>query len=126
MNSAADDREMRNLARQIFSQALTASSVEKAFDHYVECDHGVLRIGHDLYHLNSYSRVFVTAIGKRPTAWRKPCSGERATVWKGSWPVPSSQHLNCAASAILAEGYPMPNAESVRGAEAMLKLEWFG
>ncbi len=121
MNSAADDREMRNLARRIFSQALTASSVEKAFDHYLECDHGVLRVGHDLYHLNSYSRVFVSAIGKAANSLAEALqrrTGDRLEGIVASSVEPASQLRGFR---YFRGGHPMPNAESVRGAEAMLK-----
>jgi glycerate 2-kinase len=121
MNSPADEREMRNLARQIFAQALIASSVEKAFDHQVECDHGVLRIGHDLYHLNSYSRVFVTAIGKVAHSLVEALlqrAGDRlegivASSVEPAFQLPGFRYFR--------GGHPMPNAESVRAAEAILK-----
>ena len=58
------EAEMRAIARQIFDLALAESSIEKAFQRHMECDRSVLRIGKDLYDLNSYSRVFVTSIGK--------------------------------------------------------------
>src|SRR4051794_3920561 len=55
---------MRLLVRQWFHHALEQASVEKAFARRVECERGVLRVGDDLYHLNSYSRIFVVSIGK--------------------------------------------------------------
>jgi glycerate 2-kinase len=121
MHSPADDREMRNLACQIFAQALAASSVERAFDHQVECDHGVLRIGPDLYHLNSYSRVFVAAIGKAAHSLVEALqqrTGDRLEGIVASSVEPSSQLRGFR---YFRGGHPMPNAESVRSAEAMLK-----
>ena len=121
MHSPEYDCEMRNFARQIFAQALTASSVEKAFDHQVECDHGVLRIGHDLYHLNSYGRVFVTAIGKAAHSLVEALqqrTGDRLEGIVASSVEPASQLRGFR---YFRGGHPMPNAESVRGAEAMLK-----
>jgi glycerate 2-kinase len=121
MHSPADEREMRNLACQIFAQALAASSVEKAFDHQVECDHGVLRIGPDLYHLNSYSRVFVAAIGKAAHSLVEALqqrTGGRLEGIVASSVEPSSQLRGFR---YFRGGHPMPNAESVRSAEAMVK-----
>ena len=54
--TSAQAASMRLLVRQWFQHALEQASVEKAFARHVECERGVLRVGEDLYHLNSYSR----------------------------------------------------------------------
>jgi len=57
-------RQMRNIAREIFTSALKNASIESAFARQVSCERGVLRICEDLHDLDSYSRVFVVSIGK--------------------------------------------------------------
>ena len=57
-------RQMRETARGIFFHALAEASIGKAFARHVHCERGVLRVCDDLYHLESYSRVFVVSIGK--------------------------------------------------------------
>src|ERR1700704_303663 len=57
-------RQMRDVAREIFSAALKNASIESAFSRHVSCERGVLRICEDLYDLDSCSRVFVVSIGK--------------------------------------------------------------
>ena len=56
--------DMRALARQIFLSALAETSVEKSFEKHVEVSRRLLRVGEDLHDLNSFSRVFVVAMGK--------------------------------------------------------------
>src|SRR6202790_5344484 len=57
-------RLMRDTAREIFTEALKNASIENAFARNVHCERRVLRIGDDLYDLDSYNRVFVVSIGK--------------------------------------------------------------
>src|ERR1700730_15566243 len=55
---------MRDVARDIFKSALSNASIESAFANNVHCQRRVLRIGEDLYDLDSYQRVFIISIGK--------------------------------------------------------------
>src|SRR5258706_13370753 len=57
-------RQMRDIARDVFTSALKNASIEGAFARHVSCERGVLRICEDLYDLDSYSRVLVVSIGK--------------------------------------------------------------
>src|ERR1700680_3432814 len=57
-------RRMRDTAREIFTEALKNASIENAFARNVHCERRVLRIGDDLYDLDTYNRVFVVSIGK--------------------------------------------------------------
>src|ERR1700736_6546879 len=57
-------RLMRDTAREIFTEALKNASIENAFARNVHYERRVLRIGDDLYDLDSYNRVFVVSIGK--------------------------------------------------------------
>ena len=55
---------MRDVAREIFTSALTNASIASGFARNVHCERRVLRIGHDLYDLDAYQRIFVISIGK--------------------------------------------------------------
>src|SRR5258708_19627447 len=57
-------RRMHEVAREIFTSALKNASIENAFARNVHCERRVLRIGDDLYDLDSYNRFFVVSIGK--------------------------------------------------------------
>src|SRR6202142_3030394 len=57
-------RRMREVAREIFTAALSNASIESAFARNVHCERRVLRIGDDLHDLDSYDRVFIVSIGK--------------------------------------------------------------
>jgi glycerate-2-kinase len=63
-DSAPPVASLRSLVRQWFRHVLEQASVEKAFTRHIECERGVMRVGDDLYDLNSYGRVFVVSIGK--------------------------------------------------------------
>jgi hydroxypyruvate reductase len=113
---------MRALAREIFLHALAESSIEKAFERHVEYGRGVLRVGPDLYDLGNHNRVRVVALGKaaHPMAEAlaaKVGSGlEGIVAWVADPPVqvPGFRYFR--------GGHPMPNAESVRAGEAILKM----
>lgn len=115
-------KEMRTLARSIFQHALAEASVEHAFSRHVECNRGgVLRLGDDLYHLDSYSRVFVVGIGKAAHTLVEALESRAGSRFEGiiaSSTVPASQLRGFR---YFQSGHPTPNAESVRAAEAILK-----
>src|SRR3981081_1717328 len=55
---------MRDTAREMFAAALKNASIENAFARNVHCERRVLRVGDDLYELDTYHRVFVVSMGK--------------------------------------------------------------
>ncbi len=112
---------MRGLVRQWFHHALEVAGVEKAFARHVECERGVLRIGEDLYHLNSYGRIFVVSIGKAAHSLVQALEQRAGSRFEGiiaSSTEPSSQLRGFR---YFHSGHPTPNAESVRAGDAMLK-----
>jgi glycerate 2-kinase len=125
---AADDsepmfRQMREIARMIFSRGLAESSIAKAFAKQVHCERGVLRVCEDLYDLYSYSRVQVVSIGK----------AGHTMVEAFTQQVGNSSLEGIVATSVdpIAQvhgfryfrgGHPTPNAESIRGAGAILKM----
>jgi glycerate 2-kinase len=126
MSSSAADREklaieMRVTARHLFGHALAESGIERAFERQVVCERGVLRVCEDLYHFNSYDRVFVVSIGKAAHTLVNALemqAGDRFEGIVASSVEPGSQVRGFR---YFQGGHPTPNAESIRAAEAMLK-----
>jgi hydroxypyruvate reductase len=112
---------MRELARRCFDGALEAVRVEKAFPRHVECERGVLRIHQDLYDLGSYSRVVVVSIGKAGHHLAVALEQAAGARFEGivSDPVPPASQVR--GFRYFQGGHPVPNSESVRAAEAILK-----
>src|SRR5215813_12196752 len=112
---------MRSILRRWFQHVLEQSSVEKAFARHIECERGVLRVGEDLYDLNSYGRVFVVSIGKAAHTLVEALEHRAGSRFEGiiaSSTLPASQIRGFR---YFQSGHPTPNADSVRAAEAMLK-----
>ncbi|HEX6804187.1 MAG TPA: DUF4147 domain-containing protein [Terriglobales bacterium] len=112
---------MKEIARQIFEQALRESSVQQAFSRHVQCDRGVLRICEDLYDLNSYSRVFVIALGKAAHSMLAALHQQAGERFEGIVASPVAADGQAGGFRYFEGGHPLPNAESIRAAEAMLK-----
>jgi glycerate 2-kinase len=126
MSSAAGHREriaieMRVMARHLFERALGESSIDRAFERHVSCEHGVLRVCEDLYDLHSYHRVLVVSIGKAAHTMVRAWESQAGDNFEGiiaSSVQPSSQTRGFR---YFQGGHPVPNDESIRAAEAMLK-----
>jgi glycerate 2-kinase len=124
MSSANRERlaiEMRVTTRHLFEHALGESSIDRAFERHVSCERGVLRVGEDLYDLHSYSRVLVISIGKAAHTMVNALEIQAGDKFEGivaSSVQPSSQDRGFR---YFHGGHPMPNEESIRAAEAMLK-----
>jgi len=124
--SFASEREtlalaMRTLARQIFLHALREASIEKAFDRHVHCERGVLRVCEDLYDLSSYGRVFVVSIGKAAHTMVEALRGRVGESLEGIVATSVAPSSQVRAFRYFQGGHPVPNQESIRGAEAILK-----
>ena len=114
-------QSMRNAARDIFTFALKAASIESAFARHVQCDRSVLRICEDLYDLDSYQRVFVVAIGKAAHPMAEALVARVSSRLEGivaSSVEPASQVHGFR---YFRGGHPTPTAESIHAAEAILK-----
>jgi len=123
--SAADRNklalEMRVTARHLFEHALAEASIDRAFQRHVDCDRGVLRIGEDLHDLDSYNRVLVISMGKAAHTMVNSLEMQAGNRFEGivaSGVDPVSQVRGFR---YFRGGHPMPNQESIRAAEAMLK-----
>src|ERR1700736_5432736 len=126
MPSSATDRQklaldMRVTARQLLEHALAEASIDRAFQRHLDCDRSVLRICEDLYDLDSYNRVLVISLGKAAHAMVNSLdmqAGSRFTGIVASSVDPAAQVHGLR---YFRGGHPMPNQESIRAAEAMLK-----
>ena len=115
--------EMRTVARQIFQHSLDESDIERGFARNLQYERGVLKAGEDLYDLSRYSKIFVVSIGKGAHTSLEalvsrlgPESGAGGIVC-----APTLPKVKASGFEYFAGGHPMPNHESVRGAEAILR-----
>ncbi len=126
MPSSATDRnklalDMRVTARHLFEHALAEASIDRAFQRHVECDKGVLRIGEDLHDLDSYNRVLVISIGKAAHAMVNSLEMQAGSRFAGIVAGPLDPVSQVRGFRYFRGGHPMPNQESIRAAEAILK-----
>ena len=97
------------------------STVGAAFARHVSCERGVLRICEDLYDLNSYSRVFVLSLGKAAHSMLMALHEQTGERFEGIVASPMAPEYQVRGFRYFQGGHPLPNAESIRAAEAMMK-----
>ena len=112
---------MKQIARHIFDHALRESSIRQAFARHLHCERGVLRICEDLYDLNSYDRVFVVAIGKAAHTMLLALHELAGARFEGIVASSVQPEFQIRGFRYFHGGHPMPNAESIRAADAMLR-----
>ena len=117
----APTSDMRALAREIFLDTLAECSVPAAFQRNVEYDHGVLRIGEDLYNLDSYSRVFVVAIGKAAHTMTDALVAQVGGRVEGVVVAPTEPAHYLHRFTYFKGGHPLPTQESVSAARFILR-----
>ena len=119
--SQSQFRSMRDAARSIFLQALADASIRAGFARHVQCDRGILRVCEDLYDLDSYSRVLGISLGKAAHTMVEALSAQVGMSVEGivaSSVLPESQMRGYR---YFSAGHPMPNAESIHAAHAILR-----
>jgi glycerate 2-kinase len=116
-------RHMRETAREIFTSALSHASIENAFARNVHCERRVLRVGDDLYDLDSYNRVFVLSIGKAAHTMAAALEAQLGGSSFEAGIVASSVEPASQVRGFryFRGGHPTPTAESIRAADAILK-----
>ena len=112
---------MKEIARHIFDHALRESSISRAFSRHIHCERGVLRICEDLYDLNSYSRVFVISIGKAAHSMLTALHEQTGERFEGIVASSVAPEFHIRGFRYFHGGHPLPNEESIRAADAMLK-----
>ena len=113
---------MRALAREIFLDTLREISIPKIFASKIECSRGVLRVEQDLYDLSSYTRVVVVAAGKAAHTMLDSLIAQTGPRVEGIVVCSHLPHSQQLGFRYFVGGHPLPNAESVRAAKAILKL----
>jgi len=112
---------MRVTARHLFEHALAEASIDRAFQRHVDCDKGVLRIGEDLYDLESYNRILVISLGKAAHAMVNSLEMQAGSRFEGIVAGSVDPLSQVRGFRYFRGGHPMPNQESIRAAEAMLR-----
>jgi len=112
-------RAMREMAESIFRNALKDSSIAEAFDRHLDFGRGVLRVGEDLYSLDSYRRVLVISMGKGAHAMAHALAAKMGTRAEGIVAGSTEQSAQVPGFRYFAGGHPAPNAESLRAATAI-------
>ena len=112
---------MKTIARHIFDHALGESSIRSAFAQHVSCERGVVRISEDLYDLHSYSRVLVFSLGKAAHTMLAALHEQTGERFEGIVASPVAPEFQVRGFRYFQGGHPLPNGDSIRAAEAMLK-----
>jgi glycerate 2-kinase len=111
----------KEIARHIFDHAMRESSISQAFSRHVHCERGVLRISDDLYDLNSFSRLFVISLGKAAHSMLAALHEQTGERFEGIVASSVAPEFHVRGFRYFNGGHPLPNEESIRAAEAMLK-----
>jgi len=114
-------RRMRHTAREIFTAALKNASIENAFARNVHCERRVLRVGDDLYDLDSYHRVFVVSIGKAAHTMAAALEAQVGSGLEGIVASSVDPASLVRGFRYFRGGHPTPTGESIHGADAILK-----
>ena len=112
---------MKEIARHIFDHAMRESTVSRAFYRHINCERGVLRICEDLYDLNSFNRVFVISMGKAAHSMLTALHEQTGERFEGIVASSVAPEFHIRGFRYFHGGHPLPNEESIRAADAMLK-----
>ena len=112
---------MKEIAHHIFDHAMRESGISRAFRRHVHCERGVLRICEDLYDLNLYSRVLVVSIGKAAHSMLTALHEQTGGHFEGIVASSVAPEFHIRGFRYFQGGHPLPNEESIRAAEAILK-----
>jgi len=116
-------REMRTIAREIFQHALEESGIERGFSRNLYYERGILQVCDDLYDLEGFSKLFVISFGKGAHSSLEALMARlgAGTGASGIVCAPTPPAAQVPGFRYFQGGHPMPNHESVRAAEAMLR-----
>jgi glycerate 2-kinase len=115
-------RQMRDVARKIFLDALAGASIAKGFSRHVYCERGVLRVCEDLYDLQAYSRVLIISIGKAGHTMVEALAHQMGqSSLEGIVASSVDPPAQVRGFRYFRGGHPTPNAESIHAAQAILK-----
>jgi len=112
---------MRDAARSIFLEALSQASITKGFERHVQCERGILRVREDLYDLHAYSKVLVISLGKAGHTMAEALAAQVGSLAQGIVATPVLPDAQVHGFRYFRGGHPMPNAESIQAAAAVLR-----
>lgn len=114
-------REMRDRVREMFSHALAECSIPRAFSKKLEYENGYLRAGNQMYDLGGFSRALVISIGKAGHSMAEALANIIGTGLSGIIACPDLPPAQLFGFRYFAGGHPLPNEESLRAGEAILR-----
>src|SRR5271165_386858 len=115
-------REMRDRAREMFDGALLECSIPHAFSRQILCDGRHLRIGKDVYDLDSFERRLVVSIGKAGHSMAEALSNIVDGGLTGIVDCPNPPPAQLFGFRYFTGGHPLPNEDSLRAGDAILRL----
>jgi hydroxypyruvate reductase len=115
-------RRMRETARELFLHAMREASISRAFARHIHCERGLLRVGEDLYDLQSFSRTFVVSIGKAGHTMVEALVDQVGASLEGIVATSVEPSAQVRGFQYFYGGHPSPNAESIAAASAILKV----
>ena len=113
--------QMREVAREIFRRTLSEINLQKVLSNRLEYTRGVLRICEDLYDLNRYSRIYAVSMGKAANSMIEALASLTGPVFSGVVVCGHPAGSQVQGMRYFQGGHPLPSAESLRAAEAILK-----
>lgn len=118
----AAQHEMRGHARAMFDHALAECSIPRAFSRQVLYDGEHLRVGKGLYDVASFERVLAVSIGKAGHTMAETLSNILGSGLTGVVACPDLPPAQLFGFRYYAGGHPLPNEESLRAGDAILRL----
>ena len=114
--------EMRDRGREMFDRALLECSLPHAFSRLVTYDDGQLRIGDHTYDLEGFERVLVVSMGKAGHTMAETLTNIVGRGLGGIIDCPNMPPAQLFGFRYFIGGHPLPNQESMRAGDAMLRL----
>jgi glycerate 2-kinase len=121
-NSEAQFREMRDRVRGIFGHVLAECSIPRAFSRRFQHDRRYIKIGEELYDLAAFSRALVVSIGKAGHTMTEALASIVGTGLSGVVATSAPPAAQLFGFRYYAGGHPLPNEESLRAGEGILRL----
>ena len=120
--SDAQFREMRDRVRGIFEHALAECNIARAFQRKLQHDRRYIKVGDELYDLAAFSRALVVSIGKAGHGMAEALAGIVGTGLSGVIATSVQPPAQLFGFRYFSGGHPMPNQDSLRAAEAILRI----
>ena len=118
-------REMRDRVREMFEHALGECSIPRAFGKKLKCDRGYLSAGSEMYDLGGFTRALVISMGKAGHSMAEAFTSIVGTGLSGIVACPDLPPAQLFGFRYFAGGHPLPNEDSLRAGEAILRAVQF-